>query len=153
MAETKATEKDGSWYSGCHWSKHITSLLPVRQTSHSNLSLGDREVCHVIGPKVQPAYNFARPLFSLEPVPLKLLRRAGPESLSHYAQHIEMKARRRQLIYLHLSGKRCTSRTNYFTPLERIHQKRLGQIMTFRSYECAPQKTKVVTSLVLLDKR
>ena len=84
---------------------------------------------------------------------LNLLRRAGPESLSHYAQYIEMRARWRQLIYLHLSGKRCTSRTNHFTPLERIHQNRLWQIMTFRSYECAPQKTKVVTSLVLLDKR
>lgn len=70
MAETKATEKDGSWYSGCQWSKHITLLLPVRQTSHSNLSLGDIEVCHVMGPKAQPAYNFTRPLFSLEPVPL-----------------------------------------------------------------------------------
>lgn len=125
----------------------------MRQTSHSHFSLGGTEACHVMGPQAQPAYNFARPLSPLEPVPLKLLKRAGPESLSHWAQYIEMKARRRQLIYLHLSGKRCTSRTNHFTALERIHQNRLGQITIFRSYERAPQEMKIVTSLVLLDKR
>lgn len=73
----------------------------MRQTRHSNFSLGGTEACHVMGPKAQPAYNFARALFPLEPVPLKLLRRAGPESLSHCAPYIEMKARQRQLIYLH----------------------------------------------------
>ena len=65
----------------------------MRQTSHSHFSLGGTEACHVMGPQAQPAYNFARPLSPLEPVPLKLLKRAGPESLSHWAQYIEMKAR------------------------------------------------------------